>query len=805
MKKTPLVLLALSSLALIASCNNMTHDIIPFSSFPSSDESSLADSSEVLLSSEQGSLTSEVASPSSKDESLSSSKNSQTSSQNSEPSSASSSALTPSSEPSSSSSPSSSVAPSSSEPSSSSSVSSASTPSSSEASSSSSSASSSAASSSSSSASSASSTSEEVSGFSVTTSDGSYARNGNVYTISSYGTYKLAGTLVGQIYVDVAETDAGESTVEIVLNGVDISYGENAPIYIASADEVKIKAQKNTTNTVTDLRALQTSEDETQGGGAIYAKTDLKFTGTGSLTVTGTYNNGIHTTKDLKIKNQTLQVSAPNNAIKGNDSITIEESGNITAISSGGDALKTSNTDLSSNGKQRGSITITGGTVNLYSACDGIDAAYDAIIADGEDEDGNPTSPVVNIYTNKYSTYTGEIVDTSTSSIYFRTSTANSSSYRYSFYLYNNAGDTGVWADATYKLYKRSSRTTYYYYEAALPAGYSSFTLYKFYASSSNSTSSYVAKTSGAVINTNYDCVTISEYSSSMSAGTWGNYATWTASSGGGPGGGPGGPGGGWGEQGNTDKADASAKGIKGGNTIQISGGTTYVKAYDDGLHANYGETLESGGTSVGDVLISGGNLTVDASDDGIRADRYLRISGGNTIVTNSYEGLEGNQIYISGGTTAAYANNDGMNAGNKANSFAGLSASINVSDGYLFIAVPSSGDTDGIDSNGTYTQTGGTVIACGPASTNMAALDTDSYVTLSNCTLILFGRYGEWAPSASGMTTSSKSGSYTNGVYNVTYSDGTTVTTQKLPNSSYSQVNSYSTHGSVSSVTKVS
>jgi len=530
----------------------------------------------------------------------------------------------------------------------------------------------------------------------------------------------------------------------------------------------------------------------------------LKFTGTGSLTVTGTYNNGIHTTKDLKIKNQTLQVSAPNNAIKGNDSITIEESGNITAISSGGDALKTSNTDLSSSGKQRGTITITGGTVNLYSACDGIDAAYDAIIADGEDEDGNVTSPTVNVYTNKYSTYTGEIVDTSSSSIYFRTSTANSSSYRYSFYLYNNASDTGVWADATYKLSKRSNRTTYYYYEAALPSGYSSFTLYKFYASSSNSTSSYIAKTSGAVINTNYDCVTIRESGTSMVENGWGNYDSWTASSGGGPGG-PGGPGGGWGEQGNTDKSDASAKGIKASNAIQVSGGTTYVKAYDDGLHANYGETLESGGTGVGDVLISGGNLTVDASDDGIRADRYLRISGGNTTVTNSYEGLEGNQIYVSGGTTAAYASNDGMNAGDKANSFAGLTPLINVSDGYLFIAVPSNGDTDGIDSNGTYTQTGGTVIACGPASTNMAAMDTDGQVNLSNCTLILFGRYGEYAPYASGLTTSSKTGTYSNGTYNLTYSDGTTLTTQKLPSSSYSQVNSYSNHGSLSSVTKVS
>ena len=603
--------------------------------------------------------------------------------------------------------------------------------------------------------------------------------------------------------MDVPETDEGESTVEIVLNGVTISYGENAPIYIASADEVKIKAQKNTVNTVTDLRAAQSSEDETQGGGAIYAKADLKFTGTGSLTVVGTYNNGVHSTKDLKIKNQTLHVTAPNNAIKGNDSITIEEYPTVTAISSGGDALKTSNTDLSSSGKQRGTITITGGTVNLYSACDGVDAAYDAIIADGEDDEGNVTSPTVNIYTNKYSTYTGEIVDSSSSSIYFRTSTANSSSYRYSFYVYNNAGEEGVWADATYKLSKRSSRTTYYYYEAALPAGYSSFTLYKFYASSSNSTTSYVSKTSGNTINTNYDCVTISEYSSSMSVGQWGNYDSWTASGSGG--GFPGGGGGGFpgGEQGNTDKADVSAKGVKAGNTIQVSGGTTYVKAYDDGLHANYGETLESGGTGVGDVLISGGNLTIDASDDGIRADRYLRISGGNTTVTNAYEGLEGNQIYISGGVTSAYGSDDGMNAGN-GTSTARLTPLINVSDGYLFIAVPSSGDTDGIDSNGNYTQTGGTVIACGPSSSMAAALDTDGSVSLSNCTLILFGT-SERTPSASGLTTSKKTGTYSNGVYTITYSDGTTVTTQKLPSSSYSQVNSYSTHGTVSSVTKVS
>ena len=647
----------------------------------------------------------------------------------------------------------------------------------------------------------ASSSSEEsvdLGDFSITTKDGTYSRSGNVFTISSYGTYALIGTFVGQIYVDVPETEEGESTVELELKGTNISYGENAPIYIASADEVKIKANKKTTNTITDLRELQSEDDDTQGKGAIYAKCDLKFTGTGSLSVVGTYNNGIHTTKDLKVKNQTLTVQAPNNAIKGNDSITIE-SGIVTAISTGGDALKTENTDLSSSGKQRGTVTITGGTVNLYAACDGIDAAYDAIITNGVDEDDPSvtTVPTVNILTNKYSSYTGEIVSSSTEQMYLRTSTAYSSSYRYAAYFYSGSLDNGVWADATYKTSMRSGRTTYYYYELERPSSYSTFAVYKFSSSADDSLTNYVMKSSGTTVNTNYDTVTLSERNSSISFSGWSTYG---ASSQGGPGGG--GPGGWGGEQGNTDKADASAKGIKAANTIQVSGGDTTIQAHDDGLHANYGDTFDNGSSVVGagDVLISGGNLTITASDDGVRADRYLRISGGTIKVITSYEALEGNQIYISGGEMDVYSTDDAVNAGNSSN-MAGLSPLITVSGGYIFAAVPSSGDVDGFDSNGNYVQTGGTVIVCGPASQMAAAMDTDGTVSVSGGTLLLFGASERTVTTGSGVTTSRLTGSWRNASYTVTYSNGTTIQTKNLPNSSYSQANSYSVNGSLTSI----
>ena len=641
-------------------------------------------------------------------------------------------------------------------------------------------------------------TSEEESSFSITTKDGSYSKSGRVYTISAYGTYTLAGTLQGQIYVDVPESDSGDNDVELDLNGVEISYDENSPIYIKSADKVKIKAVKKTTNTITDLRSLETEEDETQGNGAIYAKADLNLIGPGTLNVVGSYNNGVHTTKDLKIKKETLTVTAPNNALKGNNSITII-SGNITAISTGGDGLKTTDSEISSStGKQRGTVTISGGTVNIYAACDGIDAAYDTIIQEGVDEDDSSvtTVPTVNIKTNKFSSYTGDIVSSSEETLYLRTTASNSSSYRYSVYFYNDSLDDGVWRDATYKN-SSGGRTTYYYYQLDRPTSYSSFMLFKFRSSSENSLTDYVAKSSGNTVNTNYDCLTFTASSSNISIDRWSTYGA-SGGQGGGPGGGGPGGGPGW-DQGNTDKAEDSTKGIKSANSVQISGGIIDIEAHDDGLHANYGESLDNGSQGVGDVLISGGNTTIYASDDGLHADRYLRISGGELKVTHAYEGLEGNQIYISGGTTQVFGTDDGVNAGNSSG-MAGLSPSVNISGGYLFCAVPSNGDTDGIDSNGSISITGGTVITCGPNSGMASALDADGSVSLSNATLIVFGGV-EKNPSTS-LTKSTISGSHGNGnTYTITFSNGETVQTKAFPSYNYSGGYTWSVNGSMRSV----
>ena len=238
--------------------------------------------------------------------------------------------------------------------------------------------------------------SENTGEFSLTTSDGLYSKNGSVYTLSSAGTYSLSGKLEGQILVTAGENDE----VIIELNGASISYDQDSPIKAVSADKVEISAKKDAENTITDKRSAKTVDTDTLGEGAIYADCDLKLKGSGTLVVTGNYNNGVHTTKDLTIQKLTMKVVGYNNAIKGNNSVTIA-SGTIQAYAKTGNGIKTEDNDVSSSGNQKGTVAINGGYVYVDSLHDAIDSAYDVVV----DQLDTEVSTSVNIKTGKNSTY----------------------------------------------------------------------------------------------------------------------------------------------------------------------------------------------------------------------------------------------------------------------------------------------------------------------------------------------------------------------------------------------------------------
>ena len=179
-----------------------------------------------------------------------------------------------------------------------------------------------------------------------------------------------------------------------------------------------------------------------------------------------------------------------------------------------------------------------------------------------------------------------------------------------------------------------------------------------------------------------------------------------------------------------------SAKALKSDASIVISGGAFSIDSNDDAVHSN------------GDVMITGGNIKASSGDDGIHAEQRLEISGGTVTLSKSYEGLEAVDIIISGGNTHVTASDDGINGagGNDSSSmgrpggWGGASnATVTVTGGYLYI----NASGDGLDSNGSFTMTGGTVIVDGPTNNGNGPIDYSSSFTVNGGTLIAVGSSG--------------------------------------------------------------
>ena len=213
--------------------------------------------------------------------------------------------------------------------------------------------------------------------FALTDGSGTEVAGDNgVYTITRGGEYILRGALNGRVVVD-----AGEAEVTLGLKGAAVTCSTGALITVKSAGKIDIEAKKNTYNVITDERPTFTEEEEHDA--AVWSDEDLKISGRGILIVTSGAYAGIKSKDDLKIRNLTLKVTSAGNALRGNDSVTVE-SGSLVLESTGSDGIRTRSTDISKKGKQRGDVTILGGHIDLYAAFDGISAAHDVIVT-GED------------------------------------------------------------------------------------------------------------------------------------------------------------------------------------------------------------------------------------------------------------------------------------------------------------------------------------------------------------------------------------------------------------------------------------
>ena len=226
-----------------------------------------------------------------------------------------------------------------------------------------------------------------------TATDGVSVENGTI-TITSGGTYRLTGEYSGQVKIEAAKTD----TVRLVLDNAKITNSTGAAINVVSAAEAIIYTAAGTTNTVAD-EANYTATGDNDPDAAIYSTANLTLAGEGSLSVKGSYEEGIHTTGGLVIASGTLEVNAANTGIKGKDYVDI--TGGIVNVTAAQDGIKSTNTDDESMGFTRlsaGSVTvsagddglkaphtleISGGTLNIEKSNEGIEAQYINIL-DGD-------------------------------------------------------------------------------------------------------------------------------------------------------------------------------------------------------------------------------------------------------------------------------------------------------------------------------------------------------------------------------------------------------------------------------------
>ena len=291
-----------------------------------------------------------------------------------------------------------------------------------------------------------------------------------------------------------------------------------------------------------------------------------------------------------------------------------------------------------------------------------------------------------------------------------------------------------------------------------------------------------------------------------------------------------------------TLEVNAANTGIKGKDYVDILDGTITVTASQDGIKA----TNDTDGNR-GWVRLSGGTVNISAGDDGFNAERVLEISGGTLNITRANEGIEAQYINILDGTVNVTSSDDGINAsysttstsstgtesaststtqttqtaqggqagqapaGGQAPSgtmgqppagggagggmgggmggggtFEVVDATINITGGTVTVNT----NGDGIDSNGTATLSGGTLIVNGPFTGGNASLDTNGDLLL-NGTTVAAGNSGDMfeAPSTNSTSGYVKISNVSNlsagTTVQVTDSSGNVVANYKVTNSS--------------------
>lgn len=208
------------------------------------------------------------------------------------------------------------------------------------------------------------------------------------------------------------------------------------------------------------------------------------------------------------------------------------------------------------------------------------------------------------------------------------------------------------------------------------------------------------------------------------------------------------------------EESSTSMKGLKAVSGILISNGMITIDSADDSIHS---DTF---------VIINGGTFEIASGDDAVHADDTLTITDCDMNISKSYEGLEAQKLYVKGGTIVLNSTDDGLNAsggtdssgmtGGRDGMFGGgrqssgngvmeisggnltiyasgdgldSNGTLTISDGYIYVANPTSGDTSILDADVSPVITGGTFVSTGSTTMMAQTFASSSTQGVISCT----------------------------------------------------------------------
>ena len=209
------------------------------------------------------------------------------------------------------------------------------------------------------------------------TGEGASYTDGNI-VITKAGTYVFSGEFNGQIITKVGDEDL----VHIVFNGVNITNTASSVINAATGRKIVLTLVDGTTNTITDGTTYNYAEGEDEPDATLFVKQDLTINGNGTLNISSNYATALKAKDNLIILGGKLNIESVGKAIKGTDSVTVENA-EITinveddGITTDGALVINSGTikmEKVGEGLEAVTIDINGGTIDIVASDDGINA-----------------------------------------------------------------------------------------------------------------------------------------------------------------------------------------------------------------------------------------------------------------------------------------------------------------------------------------------------------------------------------------------------------------------------------------------